>query len=194
MQGEMPLLRHITLLPIGFDPRATKWPPAMFEHAPLLTSVVLGVSFMVDCMQLPWGNLTHLEARCFYEYECTDVLRAATNLVYCKLNVIQNPTSMAAASVPVHLHLRDFILCPEDHNNVWQWGLLDSLTLPALRTVQIPQRNIPLDSLRAFLLRSQCTLEELRITGATSTEAVFREVLPAVGTIVVEPSVTSWPI
>ncbi|KAJ7756268.1 hypothetical protein B0H16DRAFT_1539209 [Mycena metata] len=187
MQGEMPLLRHLTLSYNGFYHRATKGPPAILEHAPLLTSVVLGASFMVDCMQLPWGNLTYLEARCFFEYECTYVLRAATNLVYCKLNIIQNQTSMVAASVPVHLHLRNFILCPEDHNNVWQWGLFDSLTLPALRTLQIPQPNTPLDSLRAFLLRSQCTLEELRITGATSTEAVFREVLPAVGTIKVEP-------
>ncbi|KAJ7693294.1 hypothetical protein B0H16DRAFT_1651975, partial [Mycena metata] len=179
-------MRHITLLLNGFYRRATtKWPRSIFEHAPLLISVVLGASFMVDYMQLPWGNITHLDARCFYEHECTDVLRAATNLVYRKLNIIQDKTSMVAESVPVHLHLRDLILC-KDHN-VWQWGPLDNLTLPALRTLQIPQPNTQLNSHRAFLLRSQCTLEELRITGATSTEGVFREVLPPAGTIKIEP-------
>ncbi|KAJ7042867.1 hypothetical protein C8F04DRAFT_1075033 [Mycena alexandri] len=185
-QDEMPLLRHITFGPDGFYPGATEPPPTLFEHAPLLTSVVLDVNFLTDCMRLPWGNLTHLEAQCFYEHECTDVLRDATKLVYCKLSVTPDDLDEDAGSaVPVHLHLRDLILRPKNHN-VWQWEILDNLTLPALRTLQVAQPNTTLDSLQAFLLRSQCALEELRITGATTTESVFREALPKVGTIKLE--------
>ncbi|KAJ7756259.1 hypothetical protein B0H16DRAFT_696271 [Mycena metata] len=189
MQGDMPLLRHITFGPDGFYPRGIKPPPTLFERAPSLRSVVLGVNFLVDCLRLPWANLTHLEAQCLYEHECTDVLRDATNLVSCKLNVIQDELAEDAGSaVPVHLHLRDLVLCPKNPN-VWLWEILDDLTLPALRRLQIAQPYTPLESLQGLLLRSQCTLEELRITGATMTEAVFREALPKVGTIVVEASV-----
>ncbi|KAJ7160993.1 hypothetical protein C8R46DRAFT_1106177 [Mycena filopes] len=196
MQDEMPLLRHLTFGPDGFYQRLSE--SHLFARAPSLRSVVLGVNFLAGCTPLPWAQLTHLEALCFYEHECTDVLREATQLVSCKLYVTpdDDEDTYDGAQVPVHNHLCELVLRARSNSNVWQWEILDKLTLPALRSLQIAQTNTDLDSLYAFLVRSRCMLQELHVTGAaTMDESDLRVALPVLDTMPVEVAVyaTSRP-
>ncbi|KAJ7756282.1 hypothetical protein B0H16DRAFT_1539243 [Mycena metata] len=189
MQGEMPLLRELKFGPNGL-PRGIEEPPTLFAHAPLLRTVVLSDDFLVERMRLPWAQLTHLYAGCLYEWECLEIVREATHLVSFTANIIRQSEAQPGQN-SIHLHLRDLLLLPlRLYDAEWWWEILDYLTLPALRKLQIPEVHTPLTSLQTFISRSQCTLEELCITHATLAESVFREALPPLGKIILKPKTT----
>ncbi|KAJ7042966.1 hypothetical protein C8F04DRAFT_1075526 [Mycena alexandri] len=189
MRGEMPLLRSLTFGPILHYRGPTGASCSLFDHAPLLTDVVLGGNFFTNQMRFPWAQLTHLNALCLIEWECADVLREAPRLVSFEVRVAPNPSNRGEdVDVPVHLLLRDLILRPlEFHSSGYQqWNVLDRLTLPALCKLQVSEAHVTLRSLKAFMLRSRCTLEELRVVDATLAESVFREILPPFGPLLLK--------
>ncbi|KAJ7756350.1 hypothetical protein B0H16DRAFT_1315072 [Mycena metata] len=186
MRGEMPLLRTLTFGPNLYHRGPTEASSSLFDHAPLLTDVVLVRNFFADQMRLPWAQLTHLNALCLMEWEVADMLREAPRLISFEVRVAPNPSNrQEGVDVPVHRLLRDLILHPLQIRNPGyrQWNVLNRLILPALRRLQVSEAHIALGSLKAFILRSQCALEELRVVDATLGESVFREVLPPFGTI-----------
>jgi hypothetical protein len=67
--------------------------------------------------------------------------------------------------------------------------LFRNLTLPGLLTLRVYERGITLASLSEFISRSQCTLQELRVDRSSGrlSESIYREALPSIATIVLEP-------
>ncbi|KAJ7890259.1 hypothetical protein B0H13DRAFT_1719999 [Mycena leptocephala] len=187
IEGEMPLLKHLTFGPSNF-PHGDPDTVTLFDQAPQLTRVILANFFLKSAMSLPWAQLTHITARCLYEYECTAIIRDAPRLVACTLSVcLSDDDTDVGPAVPAHAHLRDLLLLVDDFDlDARVWMVLDCLTLPALRMLQVTEPCITLDTLTAFVTRSQCTLEVLQVKNATLPEAVFREALPPFGTIVLE--------
>jgi hypothetical protein len=189
IQGEMPMLLDVTIGPGDLpNDNGELETVILFDRAPPLKMVVLTRYFLEVAMTLPWAQLTHLEAHCLYEDECINILQAAPRLVTCTVRVcFSDEDTVVRPAVPVHAHLRDVALLLDGNPIVRLWMVLDCLTLPALRTLWLSGRCIKMDSLKAFILRSQCTLEELRITDATLSESEYRQALPPFGTITLEP-------
>ncbi|KAJ6562549.1 hypothetical protein B0H19DRAFT_1375598 [Mycena capillaripes] len=185
VQGEMPLLRNLTLGPSTFAPNRV--PLTLFDQAPQLRNMVLNDSFLKSTMNLPWAQLTHLVCESVYGHECTAILRDATGLIVCTFKVCwaDDDTDVGPA-VPAHVHLRDLFSTLGD-DDVQLWDILEYLTLPVLRTLQVEEPGITLECLAAFPARSQCALDELSVIDATSPESMFREVLPTFGRITLIP-------
>jgi hypothetical protein len=186
IQGEMPLLQKLTFGYIFLSGHATL---TLFDRAPKLTAIVLKESFVLNpAVTLPWEQLTHLEADCLYEHECIDILRAAPRLAACTVSVCPSNEDVVATPIPTHMHLRHMVLLvseDDDDPEVRLWMMLDCLTLPALRTLKLSEPGITLGSLKAFISRSHCALEELRIVKSSVSGMTYREALPSVGTITV---------
>ncbi|KAJ7161025.1 hypothetical protein C8R46DRAFT_1001005 [Mycena filopes] len=184
--GDMPQLRTLDLGPSAFSRRYG--PFTLFDRAPQLRRLVLTEHFLKSALSLPWAQLTHLEAHCLYEHECLEILAEATSLVRCRASVCSNVTNIMPLkeAIPVRPHLRDLALVVDDPDDQWDWEILDHLTLPALRTLQVSQPCITLESIAAFMVRSQCALEELHVTRTTLPESAFREALPPFGAILLE--------
>jgi hypothetical protein len=186
IQGDMPLLRDLAFGPYDF-PHNVEAAVTLFDGAPHLNRVVLMRYFVKSIMTLPWAQLTHLEAHCVYEDECTDILRDAPNLVSCTFCVCCALEGGTINVVPVHAHLRDMVLLIDNDPDVRLWIILNCLTLPALRTLRVVERGITLGSLKAFISRSQCTLEELQIDASSMPELTYREAFPTIGTLTLKP-------
>jgi hypothetical protein len=183
IRGDMPLLRYLKL---DTDSLPLRNPPmTLFNRAPQLKDVVLGV-WDPSFMHLPWQQLTHLSTRYFFLAECVDVIRTAVNLVRCTFGICYFHEPISIPVLPVHRHLRSLILrVGEGHDpddRVWQ--LLNNLTLPALRTFEVYESGVTVDTLKDLISRSQCTLEELDIN-RSSMQIAYREALPSIGTITV---------
>jgi hypothetical protein len=160
----------------------------LFDRAPKLTAIILKESFVLNsAVTLPWAQLTHLEADCLYEHECNDILRAAPRLAACTVSVCPSNEDVVATPIPAHMHLRHIVLLVSEDDNpeVRLWMMLDCLTLPALRTLKLSKPGITLGSLKAFISRSHCALEELRIVKSSVSGITYRKALPSVGTITV---------
>jgi hypothetical protein len=159
----------------------------LFEGVPQLRHVVLTSCFLTSTIRLPWVQLTHLEAHCFYEHECIEILRDAPFLITCALSLCCSDGELDVdewPDVPMHMHLRTLILranTPDEDARMWL--VLDRLTLPMLCTLEVTEPCMSLDSLVAFVSRSQCSLDELRVTHSTLRESAYRDLLPSVGAI-----------
>ncbi|KAJ6511164.1 hypothetical protein C8R45DRAFT_966256 [Mycena sanguinolenta] len=193
LKGDMPLLRDLTFGPIDLRHDVHSALP-LFEAAPALRHLTLTSCFLNATVLLPWAQLTHLDAHCLYEHECTDILRAAPLLVTCTLSVCCSDDDIVVGpAVPVHTNLAKMSLLAEDPD-VRLWLVLDCLTLPALRRLQVAEPCVTLAGLAAFSERSGCVLDELKFTDATLEEEAVREALPSVGEISMDRQITlqSW--
>ncbi|KAJ7364569.1 hypothetical protein DFH08DRAFT_1073229 [Mycena albidolilacea] len=135
----------------------------------------------------PHRRLTHLEAHCLYEHEYIEILRDAPFLVACTLSLCCSDGELDVdewPDVPVRMHLRTLILganTPDGDTRMWL--VFDRFTLPVLRTLEVMELSMTLDSHVAFVSRSQCSLDELRVTHSTLRESAYRDLLPSVGAI-----------
>ncbi|KAJ7028581.1 hypothetical protein C8F04DRAFT_1119155 [Mycena alexandri] len=191
---EMPLLRDLTFGPCNYPSQTADEDFValeLFDRAPQLKDISLTRYFLKAAMHFPWAQLTHLHGECIYATECVEILCEAPQLVGCAFAICSSDDSETyIPPLPVHHQLGFFTLHIDGafDPDVQLSIILDSLTLPALRTLQIHEPNITLDSLTAFISRSQCTLDELRITKGVIEHAVYRDALPSIGTITVEKS------
>ncbi|KAJ6562479.1 hypothetical protein B0H19DRAFT_1144692 [Mycena capillaripes] len=184
IQGDMPLLQNATFGPTIFPRGSSEL--TLFDRAPQLKKVVFTRFSFKPVISVPWTQLTHLDAHCVFENECTAILSDATHLVHCQFSVCggEEPSTQVAV---VHAHLRHltFVVYDLDAEADLQ-GLLDNLTLPAIHTLRVYQSEGPLlDSFKAFISRSHCTLKELRVDGSSLSELTYREVLPSIESIIV---------
>jgi hypothetical protein len=180
-QGEMPLLRDLNFGPIKF--RRDFQPHALlFDDAPQLKRITLPLRFSLNSIRLPWAQLTHLDAQFHFDNECLEIMNMAPHLVDCKLCVLASMGNLLP--VVVHPHLRHLSLFAADSTiRVRLWKVLDKMTLPALRTLRLNAKRFPLDSLKEFVSRSHCILEELAISQPSQPLVTYREALPSVGTV-----------
>ncbi|KAJ7166562.1 hypothetical protein C8R43DRAFT_918000 [Mycena crocata] len=156
--GPMPSLRHLDVSYQGFHHAIT------LGDAPLLRSVKITVYF--DIIILPWRQLTSLVLVSVFPHECTEILQQTRFLVHCELSLAYlDDEDHADTELPF---LQSLILVKQADLNT---PYLHSLTVPALRTLQIPDSDLgddPIAGLTFFISKSQCALRELRITGTKS--------------------------
>ncbi|KAJ7174859.1 hypothetical protein C8R46DRAFT_94521 [Mycena filopes] len=181
--GSMPLLRAVTIGPNVY-PGALPTVLTPFHGAPQLRSVVLTESYLTTAVSLPWAQLTRLGSRCLYPAECVWILLAAPQLVHCQFMVFDE-RSQAPTPPVVHTRLRHLILDADtDDENRDLRGLLDKLTLPALKTLQVLESWNTMEALKAFISRSNCVLEELVITEPSLSRGTYCETFPSIPSIV----------
>ncbi|KAJ7166997.1 hypothetical protein C8R46DRAFT_268523 [Mycena filopes] len=191
VQGDMPRLRHLTLGPNDL-PDSSKPTPPLFDCAPHLTSVVLTQDLVPSTMPLPWAQFTRLEGICLYEHECAEIFTSATQLVHCTVALVGSPPETDIPMVPPHLHLQTLILRVSDMSRVQVDlpNLFNRFTLPALRTLQVPEPYMSVAALKSLVSRSGCTLRELRVEDVvTSAGIIYRAAFPSIEVIIVDPAV-----
>ncbi|KAJ7149545.1 hypothetical protein C8R46DRAFT_1198600 [Mycena filopes] len=188
LDGNMPLLRALT---VGLNNYSYPYSSVLtpFPRALELRSVLLTESF-TTALVLPWAQLTRLESRCLYIYECLSILDAAPQLLYCQFTVSdavpfppELPTNIS------HTRLRQLIVDTDndddDDNDEGSFAadLLDRLTLPALQTLQVFEPCITMDALKGLISRSGSIVEKLLVTGSSVGQSVYREVFSSIPAI-----------
>nr|GAT51940.1 predicted protein [Mycena chlorophos] len=157
--------------------------------APRLSRIFFGERVFIWSIKLPWAQLTHLHAECFYPTEILKVFCFAPNLVSCNICVVNNREDRQLASV-VMAHLRSLTLVshsgpgPDDEFR-WLSGVFHSgLTLPSLEVLRILYAPFEIDSaelgcLRSVLFRSECKLHKLWLSPSTEfLQAEAKAALP----------------
>ncbi|KAJ7470990.1 hypothetical protein FB451DRAFT_1252658 [Mycena latifolia] len=187
LSQNLPVLHTLTVNLSEECPRGADH-SVLFEQAPNLTNVTLGAYFPPFRLVLPWVQITTLHATKLLETELFEILRLAANLVHCSVGLIQGSEDDVFVIAP-HMHLQDLTFTVIIPFTSMEMGLLDKLTLPALRNLQIPEPWIsptPCATLAAWISRSSCDLEQLHITHSGLFEVSYREALPSIRKIVVD--------
>ncbi|KAJ7481916.1 hypothetical protein FB451DRAFT_139066 [Mycena latifolia] len=163
-------------------------PVDLFDQAPNLTNVTLHAYFDPFRLSLPWRQITTLRDMCMLVNELFEILLLATNLVHCSVALVEN--GLEDVVLTSHIHLQDLTLTAISPSNTSsQIEIIDKLTLPALRNLQIPEPWLsptPCATIAAWISRSGCNLEQLHITHSGLSEVSYREALPPVRKIIVE--------
>ncbi|KAF7367551.1 hypothetical protein MSAN_00818200 [Mycena sanguinolenta] len=170
VEGPMPLLRRLDLwLGHGFDPAVV--PKLAFRDVPLLRTVLLnGVA--AQCITLPWAQLTALALREARLRDCVPILRAAINLLHCRLGLVRSRGDSAQNFPRITLRVLQSLalvrVYPEDDPLM---GYLEIFHVPALRRLRVTEPLLepnPIDSLKSFVSKTDCSLQELCVTNRSS--------------------------
>ncbi|KAJ7155140.1 hypothetical protein C8R46DRAFT_853728, partial [Mycena filopes] len=150
----MPQLRRLELFMLTSQSEDL----VLFRNTPSLRTVVLN-DLAALRIRLPWAQLTSLSLHHVYPHECLPVLRQTPNLLHCELILYAHDDDIAELTLPL---LQSLTL--QRHGDEPVLGYLDSLTLPALRILSIPEPflgDTPIDALTRFIKKSGCKLQEL---------------------------------
>ncbi|KAF8170689.1 hypothetical protein K438DRAFT_1853716 [Mycena galopus ATCC 62051] len=171
IEGRVPLLRKLLIGPTdayfaGMQGlRIT--PITAFSDAPLLREVHLVTGFPFT-LELPWAQLTKLQATSLSVCECLEILEASPALVECTLSLRQSFDTAHARRIPPLEHLQVLTL----RTSGFHADLLHCLTLPQLRELQFHvapsvSSEDSLAKVTAFVERSgiTCCLREIRFSG-----------------------------
>jgi hypothetical protein len=168
----MPLLRHLDL---ALDVPCV-W---TFPDMPLLRTAVLD-DVAAASVVLPWAQLTSLTLRYVYPEECAPILQRSSNLVHCDLEVWNSDDESRRDITLPYLEW----LSLRSPNDGPVTGFLNTLIVPTLHSLEIPERFLgtdPIDSLKSFVSKSGCKLQEVWITGKRNVpEHSFRQAFPLV--------------
>ncbi|KAK7052165.1 F-box domain-containing protein [Favolaschia claudopus] len=176
LDGPLPLLRTLS---VYLGDRLEN--PLLLQTVPLLRTVVLD-DYGQPSLILPWAQLTSLTLRCIYPAECVSILRQTQNLVNCDVKIwaAQLPTGRLA---DLTLSRLETLVFERNSDGVWS-DFTQLLIAPALRSLKIREDLLgqpdPIASLNSFVLKSGCTLNELRIIRASIDEAVYRKGFPSI--------------
>ncbi|KAJ6577954.1 hypothetical protein B0H19DRAFT_1229908 [Mycena capillaripes] len=181
MKGPMPLLQHLHLI-YTVSP-ANPVNVAASCDVPLLRTVIL-TGYAALGVILPWAQLTSLTLLCVYAYECVQVLQQTSNLVCCELSVIVRSGDTPGPDITLPC-LKSLTLTDTDERNRQRvTNLLGIFIVPSLRSLKIANQFLrpnPIASLRAFVSKSGCKLEEVHITGLiTVSKTSYREEFPSI--------------
>ncbi|KAJ7149293.1 hypothetical protein C8R43DRAFT_506101 [Mycena crocata] len=179
----MPVLRHLDLLFCH-----TPGPDPLFDSrdVSLLRSVALECGS--DGVGLPWAQLTTLKLVCVPPNECTRVLQQTASLVHCELSLyLEIPDDNIHIQEPdITLpHLETFHFKVVDGHPFAPY-MIECFILPALRSLEVEEELLgsdPIHTLRAFLSKSGCTLQELHIgdhNGELVTVNSYRRAFPSI--------------
>ncbi|KAJ7659327.1 hypothetical protein DFH06DRAFT_1406502, partial [Mycena polygramma] len=187
--SSLPMLRQLELqVPIRSDsPFRGALPPV-----PLLRAATLW-DFRCPSDLLPWSQLTSLIVITKPASDCTTILQQTVNLVHCELMVNADGTSQPDIHLP---RLESLVLGSHSRFDDPARGYLSSFIVPTLIRLQIPEVFIepnPIRGLSAFIAKSHCKLEELRMTGERSLSAAFyRKHLPSISHITFNMWLENW--
>ncbi|KAJ7176975.1 hypothetical protein C8R46DRAFT_1077910 [Mycena filopes] len=176
----MPLLRHLDLSLIS-DLSNTNI--VLFRDAPELRTVRLNHQAAAD-LQLPWAQLTSVALTAVFAYECAAVLRQTPNVLHCELSLMKQITSPPATELTLP-SLQSLVL---DHVEPFFFAYLQTLTLPVLRNLTIPESFLgedPIDTLTRFIAKSDCELQELCITNRIKDPSIYRRGFPLIPTLTI---------
>ncbi|KAJ7932066.1 hypothetical protein B0H13DRAFT_1956493 [Mycena leptocephala] len=155
------MLRYLNL---GINSHAVGTEAVVFE-APLLRTVILNNEAALQVI-LPWAQLTSLTLFCVYPHECVPVLQQTSNLVRCKLHICFNPDNDQPGPDLTLPYLESLTLIDMNGNPGTGFKLKLSLSLLSA-------------SLKQFISKSGCKLEELRIAGQRARpQHSYRKVFP----------------
>ncbi|KAJ7356453.1 hypothetical protein DFH08DRAFT_802499 [Mycena albidolilacea] len=171
MDGPMPLLRTLELY--TDDPNIE----VSFLEAPLLRTVVLWDTSS-ETVALPWAQLTSLTLSHVSPEYCAPILRQTSNLVHCALEFCEYPEAVDFLDVTLP-YLHSLTLDGRGARGEY----LEMLIVPALRNLQILNAYLEpeyIPTLAAFVAKSGCKLQNLRITYADSAfEHYFCKAFPS---------------
>nr|GAT47363.1 predicted protein [Mycena chlorophos] len=202
-EGSLPLLKTLELdHPFNLGPfhgYGTQIVDA--TAAPQLTCLVLGILVHVRSITtgLPWMQLTRFRGECLYAYEVLLVIQLAQNLLFCNVDVVDNPENneheletVRLRSPLAMLSLRTLVL--RSHPNAdtgWLEMMLDpDLTLPALEVLRIVYRPFQigvneLDCLETVLKGSRSSLKELYLPDTKYLRVEAKRLLPSFADVII---------
>ncbi|KAJ7858623.1 hypothetical protein B0H14DRAFT_650530 [Mycena olivaceomarginata] len=158
--------------------------PATPLVAPVLQQVVLQYFGGLDSSFFPLSQLTTITVEWIRldGYSC--LMNQLVNVVYCQLNLYA--TGKLSLEDVTLLHLETFILDVYLGDHPAPSGIIASLTLPALRRLQITEtlftgEDDPVYSLVSLVTRSGCNLRELSLSDsdAKTVHEKYRDAFPS---------------
>ncbi|KAJ7021156.1 hypothetical protein C8F04DRAFT_1141707 [Mycena alexandri] len=177
----LPSLRSLTV------PRALRgYPendgPNAFVAAPLLHKVVLNEYFTPWGSILPWSQLSVFVVDYILLEHCASVLSLAPNLVFCSFKV--SSIGRSQNFVPSSCQFLETLVLRTGFQN-WRdvAGLLNSLTFPALRELQVAEIFLmpnPVAALGELLSRSGCRPSKICIMDGERPLKRYREAWPSI--------------
>ncbi|KAJ7717708.1 hypothetical protein B0H16DRAFT_1700873 [Mycena metata] len=170
----------VGLSTIGFNDPG----PGIFLTAPLLRKVALKAYTSIWLPILPWSQLSVLSLDYIRIQECATVLNIATNIVFCRL-AVESRGNMERPPIAPLRHLETLVL--RVHlaldPNVNVEGLCSTLTLPALRELQVAEVFLlpdPTANLGQLLSRSGCSPAKIHIMDSEQPLEVYCQAIPSV--------------
>ncbi|KAJ7156536.1 hypothetical protein C8R43DRAFT_1234770 [Mycena crocata] len=177
IDGLAPILRELNLR-LDISPIS----PISLKEAPLLRTVVLNDEAATNAI-LPWVQLTSLTLDDVYPKQCTPILLQTCNLVHCQLGLTRHPGH--AIEPDVKLQCLESLILIDTYGEVTEY--LGTFIVPALRKLEVPEMYLepdPVSVLTAFISKSGCKLQEVRITGYRSTaSALYRKTFPLISNL-----------
>ncbi|KAJ7467516.1 hypothetical protein FB451DRAFT_1401521 [Mycena latifolia] len=171
----MPLLQQLELR----INEGGEFPPVVYREVPSLHSVILW-DFSYPANFLPWAQLTSLTMLNTWTSDCTAVLQDTVNLVHCVLATFDD---VRQSDVKLE-RLQSLVLMRYSEYDDPAIEYLNTLIVPALRTLQVPEEFLqpdPINGLTTFISKSGCKLENVRITGGQlPSEQLYREAFPSI--------------
>ncbi|KAJ7657773.1 hypothetical protein DFH06DRAFT_454071 [Mycena polygramma] len=142
--------------------------PVSLDGVPRLEAVTLWDFPSSPDNLLPWSQLTSLDLVGVEPHDCTPILAQTVNLLYCGLVLLGEDTNEPDIRLPF---LESLVLMHYVGNAPVPTQYLNTLILPALRTLQVPEkflRDDVFETFSSFVSKSGCELEEVCITGERS--------------------------
>ncbi|KAJ7747575.1 hypothetical protein B0H16DRAFT_1725995 [Mycena metata] len=167
LQSSMPQLRCLALWCNRFGREQVL---IRRENVPSLHTVELHHFFRSGVLRfdLPWKHITTLICNRVNYRHWRLLLEETPALIRCEVTHMQREmlTDASASLTLHHLEILIFSMYEEGEDPVWEIFPLAKMHLPALRVLHIPEpylRTPSVGDLQAFVSRSGCQLEELRI-------------------------------
>ncbi|KAK7031755.1 F-box domain-containing protein [Favolaschia claudopus] len=158
------------------------------QDAPLLRRVLLPIDGGMYPV-LPWTQLTHLDLHKVSGDDCANVLGRVPQLVDCNLTLRRhNPelTSSDDHAPDILLRSLEHLRLDLDIDSVADPKFIHRFVVPSLRSLQIPEVFIqpnPVESLKKFISKSGCKLEDLFIIEPVVAESLYRTEFPSIARI-----------
>ncbi|KAJ7651509.1 hypothetical protein DFH06DRAFT_1475565 [Mycena polygramma] len=166
IEGPMPWLRNLDLL-LSANLASDGDVQVVLREVPLLRIVALN-DVAASMVVLPWAQITSLTLAPVFPYECVPILQQTTNLVYCELHVFDSSSEPPWPDITLP-YLKTLVFV--DPHIEQYTNFHESFIVPALRNLEVPEPFLgsnPIDSIKGFISKSGCKLENLHITGAKS--------------------------
>ncbi|KAJ7467544.1 hypothetical protein FB451DRAFT_394344 [Mycena latifolia] len=186
----MPLLQELGLR-IRTD-NGGIFPPVAYRAVPHLRSVTLW-DFSYPADFLPWAQLTSLTMANTCPADCTTVLQHTVNLVHCEL-AMENGW-IRPRDVKLE-HLKSLVLMKYSDFSFPATQYLDTLILPALRSLGVPEDFLhpdPIGTLTSFISKSSCQLDTMRVIGAEpQSQGLYYKAFPSIPELSFDSLPTSY--
>ncbi|KAF7343907.1 F-box domain-containing protein [Mycena venus] len=176
IDGPMPQLLHLHL-------EATEaWHDVLaFREVPLLRSVVIN-TLALSAVILPWVQLTSLTLYSFKSSECIPILQQTPNLIHCSLHLWSDLDIIDHSGPDISLPCLESLAFRGSLGVVTKF--LVTFIVPALRSLETPETFLwfdPIESLKSFISKSGCELQDVCISGnRTTREAAYFVAFPSI--------------